>query len=308
MAQVAAELGIGCAILDEHAADEDAFGRGALAGAGDLEALAGMGGEAIQVQAVVPVRPADEGQLMGPQVGHGVGDAAAQVLHQGLGQALVIVEGYLLHEDGEIAGFLDVGIRTGNEPQGVVVEAGAHGQIALLGQGLVLVVGAAVRELGGSNVQQTLPGLFGNHMHEAQQVLTGIPEAHATAHAAFKIAGGAGHIEGHHALVLVPDVHHPVYLFVPGLGGAATEQIAPELPQPLQGPVEGGGGSELFHHGVGFRLVDDPGGDEFCFLGIFNIAKAQNQLLFLAGGQLQVKLHGAHRCPAVGVGAGAAAV
>ena len=41
--------------------------------------------------------------------------------------------------------------------QRVIVEAGAHVPVALFGQGLVLVVGAAVLKLGGGNVQDTAP-------------------------------------------------------------------------------------------------------------------------------------------------------
>ena len=163
-----AQASVGGAVLDEHAADEDAFGHGTLAGAGDLEALAGMGGEAVQVQTVVPVGATDERQLVGAQVGHGVGNAAAQVLHQGRCQGFVVVKGDLLFQNGEVAGFPQVGIGTGYQPQGIIVKAGANSQVALFGQGLILMVGRAIGELGGGNVQQPLSCLFGNHVDKAQ--------------------------------------------------------------------------------------------------------------------------------------------
>ena len=112
-----------------------------------------MSGEAIEVQAVIPVRPADEGQAVGAQVGHGVADAPAQMLHKGLGKTFVIVKGHGLCENGKVPGLPDVGIGARDQPQGVVIKAGAYGQIPLFGKGLVLVVGAAVGELGGGNVQ-----------------------------------------------------------------------------------------------------------------------------------------------------------
>ena len=54
-----------------------------LAGAGDLEALTRVLGEAVQVQAVFPVGAADERQTVGTQMGAGKVEAAAQMLHQG---------------------------------------------------------------------------------------------------------------------------------------------------------------------------------------------------------------------------------
>ncbi len=66
-----AQVGVLAAVLDEHARDEHAFGHRAFAGAGDLEALAGVLGEAVQVQAVVPVGAADERQAVGAEVGDG---------------------------------------------------------------------------------------------------------------------------------------------------------------------------------------------------------------------------------------------
>lgn len=84
-------------------------------------------------------------------------------------------------QNGPVARLAEVGVRSGNEPQRVVVKAAAHSQVALLGQGLVLVIGAAVGELGGGNVQDAFPRPPGDHVDEAQQVLTGVMEAHAQA-------------------------------------------------------------------------------------------------------------------------------
>ena len=47
-------------------------------------------------------------------------------------------------------------------------------------------------------------------MEEAEQILTGITEAHAAADTGFIVGSGTGHVEGNHALVLVPDIDHAV--------------------------------------------------------------------------------------------------
>ena len=81
-AQPAAEVGVLAAVFHEHSRNEYGFRHGAFTGAAGLEALAGFRGEAVQIQAVVPVRPADEGQAVGAQMGPGEADAPADVLHQ----------------------------------------------------------------------------------------------------------------------------------------------------------------------------------------------------------------------------------
>ena len=95
---MAAQVGVFLAVFDEHTGDENALRHRAFAGAGDLEALARMLGEAVQVQAVVPVGAADEGQTVGAEVGAGEVEAAAQMLHQRLSLALIVVKGHGLVE------------------------------------------------------------------------------------------------------------------------------------------------------------------------------------------------------------------
>jgi len=81
--QPAAEVGVLAAVFHEHSRNEHGFRHGAFTGAAGLEALAGFRGEAVQIQAVVPVCTADEGQAVGAQMGSGEADAPADVLHQG---------------------------------------------------------------------------------------------------------------------------------------------------------------------------------------------------------------------------------
>ena len=50
--------------------------------------------------------------------------------------------------------------------------------VAFLGQGLVLVVGAAILKLGGGDIQNALPCAGRNDVYKAQQILTAVAEAH----------------------------------------------------------------------------------------------------------------------------------
>ena len=90
--QVVTEFGVLAAIFHEHARNKYALSHRALAGAGDLEALARVLREAVQVQAVVPVGPADQRQAVGAQMGMGVAEAPVQMLHQGLCSGHVVVK------------------------------------------------------------------------------------------------------------------------------------------------------------------------------------------------------------------------
>ena len=51
-------------------------------------------------------------------------------------------------------------------------------------------------------------------MHEADEVLVRIAEAHTTADTALEEGSRTGHVECNHALVLVPDVDHTVELLL----------------------------------------------------------------------------------------------
>ena len=151
----------------------------AFAGAGDLEALAGVGGEAVEIQAVVPVGSADERQLVWPKMRAGEPEAAAQMLHERRGVVRVAVKGHDLVQDRPVAGLAQVRVHACNQPQRIVVEAAADGEISLFRERLILVIGAAVRELRGGDVQNALSRALRNDMHKAEQVLTRIAEAHA---------------------------------------------------------------------------------------------------------------------------------
>jgi len=163
-------------------------------------------------------------------------------------------------QNGEVSRLLHIGAHGTHQPQGVVVEAAADVVVAPLGQGLILMIGGAVGELDGGNVQNPLPGTLGDNVHEAVQVLTGIPEAHAPAGAGLIVAGGAAQIEGDHALILVPDIHHPVQLFLPGAKLIAAQQAVPIAAQGCKGSIYGSGVGIFCRCGVGVVLADNAGG------------------------------------------------
>lgn len=147
--------------------DKHALRHRTLAGTSDLETFARVFRKTVQVQTVVPVCSADQRQTVGAEVGMRVVEAAAKVLHQRLGKALVIVEGDKLVQNRPISSLTDVCVGAGDEPQRIIVETAAHIQIALLSERLILVVGTAVRELGGCNIEYALTGPLGYHVDKA---------------------------------------------------------------------------------------------------------------------------------------------
>ena len=125
--------------------------------------------EAVEVQAVVPVGPADERQTVGAEMGTGIAEAAAQMLQQRLGKAGIVVKIHLLVQNAPVPGLAEIGVRSGDEPEGIVVKAAADGEIAFLREGLVLVIGAAVRKLGGGDVQDALARALRDHVQESRK-------------------------------------------------------------------------------------------------------------------------------------------
>ena len=161
------------------------------------------------------------------------------------------------------------------------------------------MIGAAVWELRGGDVQNALPRPLRDDMHEAEQVLTRIAEAHPAPHAAFKVACRPAHVERDHALILVPDVDHPVDLLVAGLGVEVRKKPVPVPTQRVHCRVKLCRGTVFFDHRMRARLVDHAGGGEFLILRVFDIAEPEAELLHLAGAELYVELHRADRRPAM---------
>ena len=177
---------------------------------GGLETLVRVPGEAVQVQTVVPVGSADEWKLMRTQVIDNMVHRNLQVFEETYFAAWLVVERHLLREDGEVARFLDVRHSAEDEPAWVVVETATYVVVATLGEWLVLVIAAAVWELGAGDIDDALAGTGRYLMNETYEVLVGIAEAHASTDAALEETCRTRHAEGNHALILVPDVHHAV--------------------------------------------------------------------------------------------------
>ena len=169
------------------------------------------------------------------------------------------------------------------------------------------MVGAAILELGGGDIQNAAAGALRDHVDEAQQILAAVAEAHPAADAAFVVAGRAAHVEGDHALVLVPQIDHPVQLLVAGVQLQGGEQLVPVVGQRSAGFVHLGVGGVAGHHGLGAGLIDDAGGGELFVHGILDVAQTEEDGPGLPGFQGQVEVVGTDRGPAVGNAVGAAA-
>ena len=179
----------------------------------------------------------------------------AQVLEQRHFRTFFVVEGDGLIQDTEVSRFLDVCHRTEDKPHGVIVEAAADVVVAAFGQRLVLVVASSVGELRGGYVDDSFAGSFRYLMHEAHEVLVGVAETHSTTDAALEERGGTGHVEGNHALILVPDVHHAIQLFFVGLHDVDVQQAVPVGFQFGKGSIYFGGSVEGRNHRLSLYLI-----------------------------------------------------
>ena len=119
------------------------------------KALSGSCGEAIQIQAVIPVGAADLGQSVGSPVVGRIPEPPAEVLHQGCLVGVTGIKGTHFIQDAEVAGLLDIGGGRRDQPEGVIVIKAADG-IAPRGEGLIPVISASVLELGIGDINDTL--------------------------------------------------------------------------------------------------------------------------------------------------------
>ena len=154
-------------------------------------------------------------------------------------------------------------------------------------------------------------------MNETEEILVTVAEAHASADTAFKIRSGAGHIKGNHALILVPDVYHAVYLFVGRINVILTEKAVPVHLEFSEKLIRLFGGVALFDHLMSALLVD------YIFLGIcgsdelilgsevgcelfvnrvFNITEYENEILAFARFKVDLDIMGSDRRPAISNG------
>ena len=196
------------------------------------------------------------------------------MLHQRLRKGFIAVKGNRLVQNGEISRFADVGICAGNKPERIIVEAATYCHVPLFSDRLILVVCTAVRELGSRDIQYACSCPLRDHMYETEQILAGITEAHTAPHTAFKIAGGAAHVKGDHALILVPDIHHPAYVLISTFQRKAGEEAVPEFCQLLLCGVEALVRAIALLHSDGSFFVDDSFALPLFLIRIFNITEA----------------------------------
>ena len=255
--------------------------------------------EAVEVQAVVPVRAPDQRQAVRAEVPEHVSEADRQVVEERRLAARPVVERNLLVEDREVARLLEVGDRAEDEPERVVVEAAADVVVAALRERLVLVVAAAVRELRRRDVEDAFAGAFGNLVDEADEVLVRVAEAHAAPDAALEERRRAGHVERHHALVLVPDVDHTVDLRVSRPHRIARQEAVPVGVERGEGPVDLRGGVEALQDRLRRLLVDDARTRPFLPFRQFDVAEREDERLRLARLQGDGQRMRGDRAPAV---------
>ena len=154
-AQPAADLGVLGADPEEHRPDQDGLRPFPVRPApGRLERLVRRRGKTVQVQAVVPVGLADQGQPVGAAILHHVIEGAAQVLRERARHPGVALVRHHFVENRPVPGLLEVGRRGQDQPERVVVEPAADLVVSLLREGLVLMVGAAVLKEGRGEVEQ----------------------------------------------------------------------------------------------------------------------------------------------------------
>ena len=231
--------------------------------------------------------------------------ASAMLKNIGKGRfvVFVIIKGDLFGEDAHVSRFRNVGIGAGDQPQRVVVESAANVRVAPLCQRLVLVPGGAVLFLDGRNVDDAFARAVGDHVYKSQQVLAAVAKSHAAPDPALVIGSGAAHVEGNHALVLVPDIHHSVQFLVGGGDGIGGKQLFPILFQGIQGVAHGDLAGIFGDQRVRLFLVDDARRLPFFLFGVFDVPEQKDQCLSFVGGQLYAKFVAGDGRPAAGDGA-----
>ena len=261
-----------------------------------------MLGEAVQVQAVIPVSTADQRKVMRAEMIDGEIKRPLEVLHQCCGNGHIVVVRNDLIQNGIITCLSCISADGSNEPQRIIVETGADSRIALLGKRLVLMISRAVLELCGSNVNDSLPCTFRNQVYKAEKILTGITEAHAAADSGFIVGSRTAHVEGDHALVLIPDIYHTVYLVISGMNRIVCQKILPVILQLCVRAIHIGVRLVAIQKRPCSRLVNDliSGSrslSPLLVLRILDVCENKNKGSGFTGSQCQIQLMRSNRRP-----------
>ncbi len=94
----------------------------------------------VQVETVVPIRPADQRQAVRADALERIADAALQVLVKRRLAARLVIIGHRLIQNRPVAGLFEIGRHAEHQPERIIVEIAADVVVAALGEGLVLVV------------------------------------------------------------------------------------------------------------------------------------------------------------------------
>ena len=160
------------------------------------------------------------------------------------------------------------------------------------------MVAAAIAELRRGDVEDAFAGAFGNLMHEAEQVLRRIAEAHAAPDAALEHGGRTAHVERDHALIGIPDIDHASQLLVGRGQHIGGQQVVPMLLQRVKRFGNLLVGRQLLQQRLRGGFVDDAGRDELLRLRHFDVAQHEVEAAFFAGGEGHLHLMRRHRLPA----------
>ena len=232
-----------------------------------------------------------------------------EVVEHRLCLRLVIIIRNGLVENAPVSGFLDICTDGEDHPQRIIGEVAADIRVALLGEGLILVIAAAVLKLGGSQVDQSISCSVRNLVDEAEDILVGITEAHASADTALEVGCGTGEIKGNHALILVPDIDHTVDLVIRGVDIEDAEELIPCRTQLSQTGSNLFRGIVLLDHLISLFLIDGNAVRlELLVCGHFDITEDKDQRLCFAGCKCNFLIVGSDRRPAVCEGIGSLTV
>ena len=116
VAQKLAEIAVFFRIFDKHACDEDGFCLVAFIVGTGLEGFSRCVGEAVQVQAVVPVGAADERQAVRSEMLQRIIEGTSQMFHQRSCQFFFIIEGNIFGEERGVSGLSYIGGSCSDEP------------------------------------------------------------------------------------------------------------------------------------------------------------------------------------------------
>ena len=217
-----------------------------------------------------------------------VADARLEVVQQILAASRRVRVANRLRQDRRVAGLLHVRAGGHDEPEVVVEELAADLRVSLPGQRLVLMKARSVGELRRGEVEDPLPRPVRDQVHEAENVLIGVAEAHAAADPGLEQARRARQVEGRHALVLVPRVQHPGRVRIGALHLEAREQLVPARMQACERVVD----RPRLHVAVEqLEPCRNP--------ALVDVGEEKRERLRLAGPELQLELVGADRVPAV---------